>query len=188
MKRFILITGFAIGLCLLSIISMSACGKAILRSFEGKVVDVESKEPIEGAVVLAVYYKSTISVAGSGSYAVNAQEMLTDANGEFKIPARTVKLKDASGKLQCNLIIFKPGYGVFPDHELSNAVEESKTWPRPEKHIVYQIPKLKTKEERENNVIWMHKYMKPLYIHAINEELKNLGLELITMSEEEIWK
>src|SRR4030043_763483 len=110
MKKINLLIGLAIGFCLLSGISLSACGKAILRAFEGKVVDAETKEPIEGAAVLAVYYESTISVAGSGYYAVDAQETLTDANGEFKIPVQTVKLKDASGKLQCNLTIFKPGY------------------------------------------------------------------------------
>ena len=188
MKKINLLIGLAIGFCLLSGISLSACGKAILRSFEGKVVDAETKEPIEGAAVLAVYYESTISVAGSGSYAVDAQETLTDANGEFKIPAQTAKIKDASGKLQCNLIIFKPGYGVFPRHTLSNAVGENKSWPPPEKYIVYEIPRLKTIEERKNNVIGMDSYMKPLYIRAIDEERKNLGLELITMSEEEIWE
>ncbi len=159
-----------------------------LASFEGKVIDGKTKQPIEGAVVLAVYYRSTTTIAGSNRYPFDAQETLTDKNGEFKIPSKTVQSEEVSGKPRAKITIFKPGYGAFPEHRLTKAVGENKSWPPPEKHVVYELPELKTMKERKNNVVWMHKYMKPLYIHTINEELKNLGLELITMSDEEIWK
>lgn len=159
-----------------------------LDPFSGKVIDANTKEPIEGAAVLAVYHKEVPGIAGSNTYSIDAQEILTDEKGEFNIPETKRWFVINRGYTEGNLTIFKPGYGVFPDHERSNAIGEKKSWPPPGKYILYEIPKLKSLEERKNNVIWIPKYMKPLYINTINEELKNLGLELITMSEEEIWK
>jgi hypothetical protein len=191
MKRIILIIGLVICLSLLLGMSLFRGGQSYLRSFEGKVLDAETKEPIEGAAVLAVYYQETISPAGSNHYAVDAQETLTDANGEFKIPASVVKLKDVSWKPDCNLTIFKPGYGVFPDHKLSNAVgEEFRGWPTPEKYIVYEIPKLKSIEERKKNLLFQYyegfgdkKFYN--FLNLINEEYKNLGLPGISLPEKE---
>jgi hypothetical protein len=185
MRRIILVIGLAVGVCLLSGMSLFRGGQSYLRSFEGKVVDAETKEPIEGAAVLAVYYQEVPSiVAGSNHYAVDAQETLTDINGEFKIPAKTVKLEDVSWKPECNLTIFKPGYGVFPGHKLSNAVGENKSWPPPEKYIVYEIPKLKTREEREKNLpirplIKKSKYI--VFLNLINEEREYLGFDKIPL-------
>ena len=189
MKNIILLTGLVVGFCLLSGMSLFRGGQAYLRSFEGKVVDTETKEPIEGAAVLAVYYGSTDSIAGSSHYAVDAQETLTDANGEFKIPAQTVKLKDVSGKPRGKLMIFKPGYGVFPRHKLSDAVGENKSWPPPEKYIVCELPKLKTKEERDNNIHYSEPDvpigMMKKYIKLLNEERVYLGYDPYSIPAEE---
>jgi hypothetical protein len=186
MKKIILVTGLAVGFCLLSGMSLFRGGQSYLRSFEGKVVDAETKEPIEGAAVLVVYYQEVPSIAGSNHYADDAQETLTDANGEFKIPGKTVKLEDVSWKPDCNLTIFKPGYGVFPGHKLSNAVGENKSWPTPEKYIVYEIPKLKTREERDRNLVF-RKYSSIPYekrkhlFRLVNEERIELGYNPLTI-------
>lgn len=190
MKRIILLTALAIGFCLLCGMSLFPGGNCYLRSFEGKVIDAETKEPIEGAAVLGVYYGVTDSIAGSNHYAIDAQETLTDANGEFKIPDKKIKSKDVTGKPDCNLIIFKPGYGVFPRHKLSDAVGENKSWPTPEKYIVYELPKLKTIEERKKNLLFQ--YYEGFgdkiffnFLNLINEEYKSLGLPGITIPEKE---
>lgn len=159
-----------------------------MDSFYGKVLDTETKKPIEGAVVLAVYSKEVPGVAGSSSCDADAQETLTGESGEFKIPWKLRWFALHRGFTQGRLIIFKPGYGAFPRHTRSEALGENKSWPSPEKYIVYELPELKTKEERKKNVIHTHSYMKPLFIHAINEERKNIGLRLIDISEEEIWE
>lgn len=153
-----------------------------LAPFEGKVIDANTKKPIEGAVVLAVYYSSVSSVAGSMSYVVDAQETLTNANGKFKIPSKTVKSKKERGTLQGKIIIFKPEYGAFPRHKKSEAVGENKSWPPPYKYIVYEIPKLKTINERRLNLPGKFSYSRipykkqKLFIKAINEESKNIGV------------
>jgi len=189
MKKVILLIGLVIGFCLLSGMSLFK-GEYYLSSFEGKVVDADTKEPLKDAVVLAVYYEETISPAGSGHYAVDAQETLTDSDGQFRIPSKTVKSKDIRGKLECNLIIFKVGYGFFPDHKLSKAVgEEYKGWPTPEKYIMYEIPKLKTREERDNNIHFSrpnvpNSLMKE-FIKLLNQERVYLGYDPFTIEVKE---
>jgi len=52
------------------------------------VIDADSKKPIPGVAVLAVYYKETFSVAGSNTFVVDGQETLSDEKGEFRIPRK----------------------------------------------------------------------------------------------------
>ena len=56
----------------------------------GKVVNAETKAPIEGAAILVVFYSSEPSTAGSTSRYADAFETFTDKNGEFRIPEHKV--------------------------------------------------------------------------------------------------
>ena len=153
-----------------------------LDFFSGKVLDTTTKEPIKGAAVLAVYQKEASSVAGAMTWDVDAQETLTDENGEFKIPRKKRWFALYRGSSEGYLMIFKPGYGLFPDHKLSDAIGENKGWPTPKKYIVYELPKLETKEERLRNVFDTEiKYELPynkqtIIINNVNTEFKNLEL------------
>jgi len=185
----------AILLIVLAMVSVFCSGMSFFRSsdlylasFEGKVIDSETKLPIEGAAVLAVYHGGSLSVGGSGYFPVDAQEALTDANGSFKIPARTVKSEKASGRAPGNIVIFKPGYGAFPNHRRSEAVGETKTWPTAEKYIVYELPKLTEKEERKANLPSRPDipYGKMKYfVRLISEERVHLGLSELVIPKEE---
>ena len=153
-----------------------------LDFFSGKVIDTTTKEPIKGAAVLAVYQKETSSVAGAMTWDVDAQETLTDENGEFKIPRKKRWFALYRGSSEGSLKIFKPGYGVLPEHKLSDAIGENKSWPSPGKYIVYELPKLENREERDNNLVHSDpsdpdipvKKMKD-YIKLLNEERVYLG-------------
>lgn len=84
--------------------------------FKGKVIDAETKEPIEGAVVVAVYSKQAIRVAPeSVGITIDVKETLTDKDGNFRIPSYTTMIDPFSWSKQVTFIIFKPGYGTFPD-------------------------------------------------------------------------
>ena len=154
-----------------------------LDAFKGKVIDAENKEPIDGAVVLAIYFKETYTIAGSNSWAVDGQEVLTDGNGEFEIRRKRRWLALYRGYTEGNLTIFKPGYGVFPRHKNSKAVGENKTWPPSDKYVVYELPKLATKEERVRTVLDidieydMQFSRQKIMIQNVNEEFKDLGLK-----------
>ena len=82
--------------------------------FKGRVIDAETKEPIEGAVVVAAYYKSTMGVPHRYSDIIHFQEVLTDKNGEFQIPSYTTIIQPLSWEDMVTFIIYKPGYGSYP--------------------------------------------------------------------------
>lgn len=189
---FILLVLILFNLSILSIFTaglFSPMPFRILDSFSGKVIDIETKEPIEGAAVLAVYYKETYTIAGSNSWVIDAQETLTDGNGEFEIPFRMRWFRLYRGSTEGRLIIFKPEYGVFPDHKLSNAIGENKSWPSSGKYIVFEVPKLKTWEERDNNIHFSrpninNKLMKE-FIKSLNMERGYLGYDPFTIDAKE---
>ncbi len=156
-----------------------------LAPFLGKVIDADTKEPIAGAVVLAVYRSEVPSIAGPMSSFTDAQETLTDENGEFKIPKLKRWFVADRGYPRGKLTIFKPGYGAFPDHRRSRAPGVNRTWPPPNKYIVFELPKLKTIKERKDNVIYMRSYGFPLYLRKINKERISLGLQTLSIPKEE---
>ncbi|MBW1783628.1 MAG: hypothetical protein JRL30_23170 [Deltaproteobacteria bacterium] len=82
--------------------------------FKGKVIDAETKAPIEGAVVVVVYYKHVYNIAGGRSSVVKVKEMLTDKNGMFSFPSYTTLIHPFSTESDTAFIIYKPGYGSFP--------------------------------------------------------------------------
>jgi len=160
---------------------------AFLAPHKGKVIDADTKEPIVGAAVLVVYSNFYPTVAGSISSVGDAQETLTDENGEFKIPWKVNLYGDAKFIPDGEVIIFKPGYGVLPSHKRSTAVGENKSWPPAFKNVVYEIQKLKTREEMRSNLPSRpeipHEKMKT-FVRLINEERINLGFSPLTIPEE----
>jgi len=80
--------------------------------FRGRVIDAETKQPIEGAVVVALYYKQSVvslNPAGTSAYVFAAKEALTDNKGDFYIPSFSswiIFTEDVG----VSFIFFKPGY------------------------------------------------------------------------------
>ena len=86
-------------------------------AFTGRVIDAETIEPIEGAVVVAVYSKTSIGIAHSTSIDIKVKETLTGKDGEFYIPSYTTVIDPLSWEEWVTFIIYKPGYGSFPRHQ-----------------------------------------------------------------------
>jgi len=166
------------------VLGISMPGYRILSPFQGRVVDADTGEPIGGAAVLAVYKSSDMSVAGTITRTVDAQETLTDKKGEFKIPESKFWVKEDAGRPMARLIIFKPRYGAFPEHPRSKALKENKSRPSADKYIVYELPKLKTREERRSNLPLRpdipYAKMKN-FVRLINEERISLGFSPLTI-------
>lgn len=168
-----------------SIFFVTGCGGVLsplpyrsLAPFKGKVIDADTKEPIEGAVVLAVYYFTSYGIAGSNSYVEDGQETLTDKNGEFELPRTRRWFVLHRGYPEGTLEIFKPSYGTLWNKR-SKAVGDNKSWPTPGKYIVYELPRLETKDERVKNLPNTYSDIpynnKQNYIGLINKERKALG-------------
>lgn len=80
-------------------------------AFDGQILDGETKEPIEGAVVVVLYNKGTIGLgAGTLTSVINIRETLTDKEGRFRIPSYTTVIQPFSWEDPANFIIYKPGY------------------------------------------------------------------------------
>jgi len=145
-----------LGLSLLvGLMFLSGC--AITHEFGpymGKVVDKETEEPIEGAVVFMPFYTKSGNVGGSTSYYADAVEVQTDNKGDFLIPPYTVRVNHPlhSWDLYPNPIVFKPGYGAYPGHH-GTTLSHYKNHEFPENELVtIKLPKLKTRKEKIDNL------------------------------------
>ncbi len=84
-------------------------------AFKGKVIDAETKAPIEGAVVVVVYTKVVAGLGpGWSSFPFDVRETFTSRDGMFTVPSYTTITHPFSFNSFAEIIIFKPGYGSFP--------------------------------------------------------------------------
>ncbi len=147
--------------------------------FKGKILDADTKQPIEGAVVVVVYKKKVFRfMPESGSQIMDVRETLTDKEGIFKIPSYTTIIDPLSWSSYCDFMIFKLGYGTFPEYQKVPAginkenteiyftkyfgkEREIELWRNPGQNEngpqlykikipfgIVELPKLKTREER----------------------------------------
>ncbi len=79
--------------------------------FKGKVIDMETKKPIEGVNIVIAYSKQTIHPVEKYTSIINVKETVTDKNGEFVIPSYTTLIQPLSFEWLVDFIIYKPGYG-----------------------------------------------------------------------------
>ncbi len=79
-------------------------------AFEGQIIDIDSREPIEGAVVAAIYncdmYGGSQVMSGHKGYA----EAITDKNGRFRISPYFIITGPLTIGKATTFIIYKPGY------------------------------------------------------------------------------
>ena len=104
-NRYILVIGLSI------LIFLTGCIRHVVRvegPFKGRVVDAETREPIEGVVVLGVWYLDTWTIAGAVGRFYDAEETVTDEKGEFTMPGKTIRVLTNLGYVY--VMIFKAGY------------------------------------------------------------------------------
>jgi hypothetical protein len=145
------------------------CGRGWLiyheSSFKGRVIDTETKEPIEGAVVVARYKKDVYAFVESRSVMFDVREALTDEKGEFSFPSKWDLIQPLSVADETKFIAWKPGYkaetflfGWFFREEPGTVIER---WTHTEKGIemkpvrvgIVELVPAKTKEERRQALI-----------------------------------
>lgn len=93
--------------------------------FRGKVIDAETRQAIEGAVVVVLYEKWEFGGPGGGNtLPMDAKETLTDKEGEFYFPAYKTMIGPLSKVSEVSFIIFKPSYMSVTRIDGSNIPEE----------------------------------------------------------------
>jgi hypothetical protein len=95
---------------------------AFAYTFKGRVIDAQTKEPVEGAAVVVYWYKEKSVLVDTVQSLKDVKETLTDKNGEWTIEGpeghelgsirRLIPF--VSYTLKPEFIIFKPGYCSVP--------------------------------------------------------------------------
>jgi hypothetical protein len=131
--------------------------------FMGKVVDAESGEPVKGAVVLIVFSIESSSLGGSVNSFADAIETLTDAQGEFKFTPKRINFfkMNASWDDDCQVSIFKPGYGAYPGHQQAYS-----SWKKKQSRL---IPEDERKARAANGAYFG---LVDTFIHAVKERIQ----------------
>ena len=167
--------------------------------FRGRIIDTETKQPIEGVVVVAMYQTHTLISGPGGGHTsiIHVKEALSDKSGEFHIPSYTTIIQPNSLEDRVAFIIYKPGYGrrVQPPNVvglekffsqetgtkgeiLVESIKGNKTIAIT--YGVVELTRLETKEERLRAVPGRPSELSPedipLLYKAINEERKRFGL------------
>ena len=133
---------------LLSVILIPTTGCFAGGPWMGKVIEADTKKPIKGAAVVAVWYSdTTLNPAGSSRTPMKVEETETNASGEFifdsKYFADVPVFREVSGPL---FLVYKPGYGNFPEYQTSpHPIPENFC----EKEVgIILLPKFEKKEDR----------------------------------------
>ena len=151
--------------------------------YRGKVVDLETGEPIEGAVVAAEW---TLT-----HRFCDAKETVTDKNGEFILPKGSCfSFWPFTEMDPARVVVFKPGYLGYPP--LGASPEERRTrmpgfsgheFQNKKEYNIIKLGRPKTRREREFTLgdaeifTFDECYEKlPSLLRLVNEEARNLGL------------
>lgn len=175
-------------------------------TYQGRVIDADTKEPIEGVVVVAMWNEERAAVAGPDTRLKDVKETLTDKNGEWSIVGpEGERHKIIPGLLQLigvymtrepTFIVFKPGYCSYPQ---GFSIDACKGKIKPGGDLGFirgettELPKLTKREDRlKAQAIWpslmdgdkeMHKKIIN-FIKLKSEERKNLGLRELSILKE----
>jgi hypothetical protein len=151
--------------------------------WHGRVIDAETGQPLEGAVVLAFWTRSEASLGGwvaTEYYA--SEEVVTGADGRFLIHFRWSYTVPLLVKVQGpEWRIFKAGYGQW-------RYRDAAEWERFERggELTVDLAHLKTPEERlaflRQPVVDILASIvpaerKPRLLEAVNSERMDLGLQ-----------
>lgn len=135
-------------------------------TYQGKVIDADTKEPIEGAVVVAVWDEERATPAGPTSRLKDVKETLTDKNGMWLIKGpkggEVGNIKAGFSFLTGTyfttppvFIVFKPGYCSWPKgFEIDPCKGKIKSESVADEEIfeLPMLPKLTNRKDRLRNI------------------------------------
>jgi hypothetical protein len=125
----------------------TSCGHLVYGDgpYRGRVLDKDTKQPIEGAAVLAIWWKQSPAIAHPSITYYDAQETVTDADGNFTIPGIVGGSLNPLAKIRPPLFtIFKPGHDAFGRRALPPSAADGRT--------IIELHLLATREARLMNL------------------------------------
>jgi hypothetical protein len=146
--------------------------------YRGKIIDKETKRPIEGAAVVAVWWMESPAPHPIITY-YDAYEIVTDVEGNFTTPWVWGGSINPLPKLRPpNFTIFKPGYEAYRARRFTSQINPASRWWR----SVVELHHLTTRKERLRNLSFhpgsgVPDEKIPNLIRLRNIERKHLGLD-----------
>jgi hypothetical protein len=151
--------------------------------WRGQVIDAETGQPLEGVIVVAVWDKLSPGAMHPQRDFHDALEVVTDAEGRFVIPARSLTTLNPFVHFEGpETYMFKSGYGLGPVRNLRPGGNKFDIYKLMEREgALFELRPLRTREERLDGlrgrpVLVPDSYL-PRYLNAVREERDRLGLE-----------
>lgn len=179
------LTFLTIAICAISINNNAFCFELYRadRDIRGRVIDADTREPIQGVVVHAIWVTKTNSPAGPLSHFNDLHETITDPKGEFLIPGKGTKIM--SNLSSPGICIFKAGYDnmgfdLKEEPKKNSQVEDIVTWEGDTAIIL--LKKLTMEERKERGTPTSPPHEAPqekviLMLKEIDKERIELGLK-----------
>ena len=151
--------------------------------YRGQVIDAETKAPLAGAVVVALWWRNRVYPFHSVAEHYAVRETVTDAEGRFLLDAKDVEEGAPRRTYHPEFLIFQPGYGSYPKKYVSPRGFTGGIFERPD--TVVELPRLADREDRRKH-LWLfgpHSYSDkpfrdlPELMRRINTERIAIGLE-----------
>lgn len=144
-------------LLLFSSIYLLLQGCAITHKFgpyRGQVLDAETEEPIEGAVIYFEFFTKYSAIVDAGSSYVTFREVLTNNEGKFQLTYNGLIFRPGHfWDWQPRLCVFKPGYATYPRNQITTISPKPDYGPiTANTFFTIHLPKLFTIKERRKNL------------------------------------
>lgn len=157
--------------------------------YEGRIIDAETRQPIEGAVVHGTWVKSHPGPGGASSTYFDSKEVLTDKEGRFKIEGVGLLIMSNMEEMEINA--FKAGYTQVHSYwtglKIDSAAVQFVEWEG--KKVVIKLQRMTMEERIKRSVYFpggdVPAKNKRLLIRESNKEMIELGYPVNTLLHEE---
>jgi len=150
--------------------------------YRAQVVDADSKAPLVGAVVVALWRRDRVYPLHIETENHAVREVVTDSDGRFILDATDIERSAPRRTRKPEFLIFKPGYGSFPSSQraprgFTGGIFEGSG-------VTVELPKLSDQDERRRHLrdisphSWSDDPFKelPELMRIVNEERDAVGL------------
>lgn len=182
-----------VGVLMLALAAGCVPGRMVYTSgpYRGTIVDAETKKPLAGAVVLAIWFRETIVLVAAHGPAVDyhdSLEVLADSGGEFVVPQKTHATP--FGKIrEPDFVVYYPGYAPYPSLKAQpQGGDVDIAYER--KAFSFRLSRLISREERVGLADLpvssrVPETRIPNLLGLVNKERLDLGLQPIGMPKEQ---
>jgi hypothetical protein len=161
------------------------------RPYRGLILDSQTKAPLVGAVVVALWRRERVYPFQVNTERYAVRETLTDSEGRFLMEVKDIEEGAPRRTRKPEFLVFLPGYGAFPHRYTSPKGFMATLFEGTGTTI--EVPRLENREDRLNNLssFGPHSFSEkphrelPRLIRAIDEERAALGLKPYPLPEKE---